>query len=271
MEKKVRYLFYFLFSVSFLLLVINVDSFVSNLRLIISFIFNPKLISDNINDISKISQRVKMIFDYEKEISSCRDELKVVKEKLAFYEPAFNENLKLKEIIPIALPSKVSGQYAYSISYNPYDPYSFFYINRGSKDGVKVYNPVIFFDNSKKRWRIVGRVVEIYPSYSKVLMITHSDFSFVVMTSKSKGLACSQGRGKIVYKYIDGDVDVGDSVMSADTSYIFPPFIYIGEVLSVRKSSDPSLIQADLSLFKPKDVDIVYVIDWQPYLMKEEL
>ncbi|MGC8867895.1 MAG: hypothetical protein ACP5PA_06800, partial [Elusimicrobiales bacterium] len=70
MEKKVRYLFYFLFSVSFLLLVINVDSFVSNLRLIISFIFNPKLISDNINDISKISQRVKMIFDYEKEISS---------------------------------------------------------------------------------------------------------------------------------------------------------------------------------------------------------
>ncbi len=271
MEKKNKYIFYLLSSISFILLLLNLNSFVSEIKLILSFIFNPELTSQNIKDFSELSDRTKMIFECEKENSKLKKELSILKEKLVFYEPAFNENLKLKEILSTSLPSKIKGCYAYSISYNPYDPYSFFYINKGSKDEVKIYNPVIFFDNFKKRWRIIGRVVEVYPSYSKVMMITHLDFSFVVMTSKSKGLASSEGKGKIIYKYIEGDVSVGDEVLTADTSYTFPPFIYIGDISNVKKTSDVLFVKAELTTFNPKDIDAVYVIDWQPPILKEEL
>ncbi|MCX7905792.1 MAG: rod shape-determining protein MreC [Elusimicrobiales bacterium] len=270
MNKKSKYLFYFLFSFSFLLLVLNVNSFVYNIKFLISFIFNPKIAYKNVSNISEVSERVKFVFDCSKQIEDLKREVFILKEKIAIIEPLAEEAKKIKTTLGLSFKG-YDGIYASVISYNPYDPYSFFYIDKGKNDGIAIYNPVIFFDYKKNRWRVVGRVNEVYSSYSKVSLISLTDFSFVVMGKKSKGLAVSEGKGKLFYRYVEGEFEENEEIFTADTSYTFPPYIYVGNIEDIKFNPDPLLRQSKISFVNVKDIDYVYVLKWKPHILEEKI
>lgn len=271
MDKKARYLFYFLFSFSFILLLLNINSVVVNIKLLLSFIFNPNVVSKSILRLESIPSRAQLIFTCNEELVKLQNELSLLRQKIAVLEPLAEEAEKLRRNLGFEGFKNMKGIYAAVISYNPYDLYSFVYINRGSNDGVSLYNPVLYFDQSLKRWRIIGRVTDLYPSYSKVSLITSPGFSFVVMTSKSKGLAVSEGDGRILYKFIDGEFEDKESVFTADTSYTFPSSIYIGDIVEAKKGVDPLDRRARISFVNISKLRYVYVLDWQPYLIKDKI
>lgn len=270
MEKKSKYIFYFLIVLSFLFLILNVNSFILNLKLLISFIFNPSFAYSGIDKFKGVSDRFKIVVDCQNEVNNLKNEVKLLREKLLELEPLAQETQKIKLSIGVSDFKGYSGVYASVISYNPYDPYSFFYINKGAKDQINLYNPVLFFDNNIKRWRIVGRVVEIYSNYSKVSLITSPGFSFIAMSSKSKGLISAE-KGKIFYKYIEGEFENGESLFTADTSFTFPGYFYIGEIKESKINADSMFSKAIVSFIDIKDISYVYVLNWQPYLIKEKI
>lgn len=270
MDSKSKYIFYFLSGLSFILLFFNINSVVLNMKLIVSFIFNPNFTYAGIKKFEVLSDRFKTVISCQDEINQLKNEVKVLKERLLELEPLAKEAQRIKSSISLFDMKGYSGIYAAVISYNVYDPYSFFYINKGEKDNIKLYNPVLFFDYKIKRWRIIGRVVEVYSSYSKVSLITSPDFSFTAMSSKSKGLVSSES-GKLVYKYIEGIFDDNEELFTADTSFTFPGYFYIGTIKESKKNVDQLFNKAIVSFIEIRDVSYVYVLNWQPYLLREKV
>lgn len=259
-NKSYRFVFYFLLLFSVVLIIIDINSSVNDFKVILSFIFNPRYQTQYITDFKNISYRAREILNCAREIEDVKKENSNLKEKLIIFNEMALENDKLKKILELK-KTTLSGKYASVISYNPFEPYRFFYIDKGKGDGVERYNPILFYDETKSKWRLVGRVEEVYLNYSKVSLITSAGFSFVAMTSRSKGLATSRGNGLILYQYVDGDCDDGDEVFTANTSYTFPGGLYIGDL----KKGD----EWRISFVSVKDINYVYVVNWLPYIIRE--
>ena len=67
------------------------------------------------------------------------------------------------------------------------------------------------------------------------------------------------------YKYIDGEIKLGDYLYTSKASMTFPPLIKIGKIIDINSNPDPSLVTAKVLSFKIKDIDWVYVINFKPY------
>jgi rod shape-determining protein MreC len=114
-------------------------------------------------------------------------------------------------------------------------------IDKGKKHGIKIGNPVITTDG------VIGKVVGIGNSASRVLLINDLDFSMAAKVVRSNAIGVISGSlgGTCRLKYLDLDEDVviGDEVVSSGEGSYFPPGIPIGKVKAVSKE------QSGLTLF----------------------
>ncbi|HZT08551.1 MAG TPA: rod shape-determining protein MreC [Chloroflexota bacterium] len=108
-------------------------------------------------------------------------------------------------------------------------------VDRGSDDGVTVDAPVI-------TWRgLVGRVVEVEPTASKVLLITdvNSAVSARIQNpdSRATGVVRGTGDGHLIMQYVPrSDVlRTGDLAITSGIGGVFPSGIVVGRVLQVRQ------------------------------------
>lgn len=112
------------------------------------------------------------------------------------------------------------------------------YIDRGSVDGVTVDMPVIAFEG------LVGRVVDVYPSSAKVMLIIDPDSSVSVRLDASgeRGVLQGQREEPLLFRLIDADTEVrpGETVETSGYTVeeglegLFPPSIPVGVVDSVE-------------------------------------
>ncbi len=108
-------------------------------------------------------------------------------------------------------------------------------VDRGSDDGVTVDLPVI-------TWRgLVGRVVEVHPTASKVLLLT--DVNSAVSTriqnpeSRATGTVRGTGDGRLIMQYVPrtDQIRSGDLAITSGIGGLFPSGIVVGRVLQVRQ------------------------------------
>jgi rod shape-determining protein MreC len=134
-------------------------------------------------------------------------------------------------------------------------------VDRGSDDGVRVNQPVI-------SWRgIVGRVVEVHPTASKVLLATdvNSAISARVQDpdSRATGVTRGTGNGRLLLQYIPREdrVRSGDVVITSDIGGTFPSGLVIGRVVQVRQKDVEAFQEA---LVEPavdmRNLERLYVI-----------
>jgi rod shape-determining protein MreC len=112
-------------------------------------------------------------------------------------------------------------------------------INRGSNQGVKDNMAVVSSDGS-----VVGVVVSVSPNFAQVMSLLH------VQSSVSASLKNSNITGKVEWDAIDPrfvllrgipkdiKVNKGDTVLTSQYSFNFPPYFMIGTVANV--GTDPS-------------------------------
>jgi rod shape-determining protein MreC len=108
-------------------------------------------------------------------------------------------------------------------------------VDRGSDDGVTVDLPVI-------TWRgLVGRVVEVHPTTSKVLLITdvNSAVSARIQDPESRatGTVRGTGDGRLIMQYVPrtDQMKSGDLAITSGIGGIFPSGIVVGRILQVRQ------------------------------------
>ncbi|MBQ4154344.1 MAG: rod shape-determining protein MreC [Clostridia bacterium] len=130
------------------------------------------------------------------------------------------------------------------ISRNAEDPYGSFVINKGSLNGVALYDPVI------TEAGLVGYIGEVNPSYSKVITILDANIKCGGMDKRTKDVgivsgeltAAEAGKTKMINLLRSSGVATGDFIVTPGGE-VFPEGIVIGTVDSIHNS------KTDISLY----------------------
>jgi rod shape-determining protein MreC len=108
-------------------------------------------------------------------------------------------------------------------------------IDRGSDDGIRVNLPVI-------TWKgLVGRVVDVHPTSSKVLLITDVNSGVSVRiqdpSSRATGVIRGVGDGRLLLQYVPRTdlLRTDDVALTSGIGGIFPSGVLVGRVLQVRQ------------------------------------
>lgn len=124
------------------------------------------------------------------------------------------------------------------IAKDPGNLFEVFTIDRGSKDGIGVNDPVVNSDG------LVGRVSRVDLLSSTVVAIIDAESSVSARLSKTRDIFILKGdtqlrtQGLCRLDYIPPDVDVavGDKVETSGMSSLYPKGIIIGEVIEVIRN-----------------------------------
>lgn len=138
------------------------------------------------------------------------------------------------------------------------------WIGSGSEDGIARGMPVV------TERGLVGRVVEAFPTASRVQLITdpQSAVNVLLQDSRADGITVAQANGELWMDQINQGVEItaGELVLTSGLGGGYPPDITVGQVASIR-SRDYELFQQ--AVLQPgvdfEDLEIVLVItSFQP-------
>ena len=133
--------------------------------------------------------------------------------------------------LPIAESENGSYIMADVVARSQNDWWHEFEINKGSFDGVTEHSAVI------ADGYLVGKVKDVYPHASRVVMITSSEFTHVVTVADTRdlGIISGDGQGNVILSFIpiDRTLQDGMKIYTSIMSSSIPPGIAVGEVLSV--------------------------------------
>jgi rod shape-determining protein MreC len=112
-----------------------------------------------------------------------------------------------------------------------------FYINRGSRDGIRRNMAVITPDG------VVGKVIEVFGSTSEVLLITdrESGVGALFSASRTMGIVGGASDPTLLMKYVSNDepVKIGDQVVTSGQDQIFPKDLPVGTVVEAKPGPPP--------------------------------
>jgi len=135
-----------------------------------------------------------------------------------------------------------------------------FLINKGSEDGIEEGKVVILPEKV-----LIGKVMKVYPNFSKVKVFTFKNFSFDVEIGEKKVIALSKGQGNFKAKIElipkEKEISPGDKVFTSALGGNFPSGILVGEIGEIKESDVLGFKQATLKpYFELKNLDYLFVI-----------
>ncbi|MFA4901211.1 MAG: rod shape-determining protein MreC [Desulfobaccales bacterium] len=113
-------------------------------------------------------------------------------------------------------------------------------IDQGKAQGVKEGLPVLAPQG------IAGRIVEVYPQYSKVMLIVDrkSGADAMVQRTRARGVLKGKGGNRCSLEYVpkNADVQVGDLVLASGLVGLYPKGLVFGKVTAANKKN-PGVFQ----------------------------
>lgn len=143
------------------------------------------------------------------------------------------ENVRLKKFVNFT--SKVPDTYvaAQIIARDPSPWFKTVMIDKGAKDNLVKGSPVLVSEG------IVGQIIEVAHSYSRVLLITdrNSAVDALVQNSRVRGIVKGNNEDKcsFVYALRKDDIQEGEMIVSSGLDQVFPKGLKIGRILNVTK------------------------------------
>lgn len=171
-----------------------------------------------------------------------------VKLQEAAAQVAENERLAGAMRISRALPW--AGSWARVVNKNPSDWYGSFFIDKGSADGISVNDTVLGMEDGHAA--LAGRVFEVYPKFSKVLLLTNGAASAVCSIAPNGLEALVEGKGtwllKMSYVPEESALAEGAQLVTAQGGLLFPAGVPVGKVTKVYpRESFMNFITAEVS------------------------
>ncbi len=178
---------------------------------------------------------------YKMQAEELTEKLNEQYQQLIDFEKIKTENEQLREALKI---KEENEDFDFSppcniISRNQNDMNGGFMIDRGSNDGISLYDPVMTANG------LVGMVSELGPDYSKVTTVLSEDLNLGVMTFESKVIGIIENdaehaeNGECLMSYIskDSGIKAGEIVKSS-AGVVFPGDILIGTVKEVYEDGN---------------------------------
>lgn len=159
------------------------------------------------------------------------------------------ENERLKRALGLApLPGR-SAVWARVIERDPIHWYRSFMVDAGSDRGIVLNAPVL--GQAGETLVALGRVTEVAPRHSKILLLTDglSSAAAYASTTAVEGLLQGQGNSRLLMNYIHAEASLaeGSLVYTSRTSATFPPDILVGAV-DLLRPRDPFLMSLSVEV-----------------------
>lgn len=154
------------------------------------------------------------------------------------------------------------------VSKDPGNWFNRFVVNKGSKDGVKKGDAVIYgvrLDGDIIEAGLVGRVVEVEETWSKVLAVIDkgSNVSFKVIRTQDNGIVSGNLDQKLNGILFDAksDIVIGDKLITSGMGKVYVPGLYIGEISEVYKNSEDLIKRIEVkSTIDFKNINEVMIV-----------
>lgn len=145
------------------------------------------------------------------------------------------ENDRLRRSMGLRPPQDRSPIWAHVMERDPLHWYRSVVVDAGASSGVSLNDPVL--GPTEGRLVAVGRVVEVRPDTSVVLLLTDelSAAAAYLSSGTLEGLAQGQDGPRLRMNYLNAEaaIAVGDTAYTSPTSATFPPDLLVGHVARV--------------------------------------
>lgn len=135
--------------------------------------------------------------------------------------------LYFKRLAPLTLVA------AEVIARSPENWFMYMTLDRGTRDGIKVGQPVVNEEG------LVGKIVEVGPDHSKLLAITapQSKINVVDIRTGDQGIIVGRLHHPLIMNYVENTAQVtpGETIYTSGISTTFPKGIPVGIIKSVHK------------------------------------
>lgn len=184
---------------------------------------------------SDFAKNIITLRNAQKENERLRNELLMQRAITNSFIGLAEENVRLKKLLNFK--NKSSFKYnliaAEVIARSPSFWFNNVIIDKGENDGIKKNMAVINEDG------LVGKVTEVYPNSSKVLLLIAEESSISVIISRTKEIGVVVGNGpnlpKLKYIFSTSNVVNGDFVETSGISEYFPKSIPVGKIKILPK------------------------------------
>jgi rod shape-determining protein MreC len=139
------------------------------------------------------------------------------------------------------------------------------HLNAGTRNGVAIGDPVV------TELGLVGRVSRVSATGADVLLITDQNSAVnarVLNEQREAGLVRGSLSGELILDFVDinGEITEGQQVFTSGETQGFPPNLLLGQITSVRISSDELFQQSIVRSFVDfENLQLVLVItNWEP-------
>ena len=233
-----------------IIMFLPLQNIVISARAVLTYIFIPQIRTSH-----SIMQYTKGALQGVKDLLNTADENLKLQEEVsrlllanAQLETLFEENKRLNTALELSEQKKWKGIWA-KIAYREPSRRGTVIVDKGLQDGVALRSPVISIQEGQ--FGLVGKVIEVSPATSKILLSSDEDFSVAAFLSQSKkeGLALGDAKGTMLIKYITlgQDLTEGEKVYTSVSSAIFPEGILIGYLGSANtQKTEDSFITAHI-------------------------
>jgi len=211
----------------------------------------------------KIQQNVLIFFEGISELKNLKKENETLKseiKKLIVEKENLKELEKENQFLREALSLGVEKEFKLKIARFLGKDVSgdIFLIDKGSEDGIEEGKVVILPEKV-----LIGKVMKVYPNFSKVKVFTFKDFSFDVEIGEITALAKGQGNFKAKIELIPKGKEIapGDKVFTSALGRNFPKGILVGEIEEIKDSDISGFKEAKLKpSFELKNLDYLFII-----------
>ncbi len=215
------------------------------------------------NGLGSAVDRYVLLAGADREAERLRREVADLRRELLAVEEVGLENQRLKALLAFKqsttlelLPARVVGQSAL-----PW--FRTLVLDKGARDGIAYDAPVLTPGG------VVGRVYEVAPGASRVLLITDANSAVDAIVQRTRAQVVVEGRAgaecNVLYLARGEEAQAGDRVVTSGLDGIFPKGLLIGELVQV--AAPPGEVFQSASLRPSADfarIEEVFVVQRQP-------
>ncbi len=261
-----NYALIFFAVLSVLLLLFPSSRVAHTVRIIASYSLYPSLHygADYTHFIRNVPANVLALLETDQENRALREKNRDLELKLQNLSVLAEDNARLSAEMKLSRYLPWTGSWARVINKTPSDWYGSIFIDKGSDDGIAVNDTVLGMQGDSAA--LAGRVFEVYPKFSKVLLLTNAAASAVCSIVPSGVEALVEGRGtwllKMNYVPEDSGLQDGAELETSKGGLLFPAGVPVGRVTKVYpKESSMNFIMADVApLVNVNTLKEVYVV-----------
>ena len=186
---------------------------------------------------SWVRERIDMLInagDYYEENQRLRDEINELNSQMVDYLETKQENEHLREMVGLAQssPGIEFSEPCTVIGRTANDIFGSFFIDKGTKDGVSINDPVVTKDG------LVGFRTEAEHTYSRVTPITSNELSIGVYCVRTGETGVTQGSFELaeegilsmIYVPLDCEMSEGDIIVTSGYSGLVPKGLVVGKI-----------------------------------------